>query len=96
MYGSGDPFVVVTSTPSVERRGPDISGLGVHIAARIAETASPGEIRASRTIRDLTLGSKLVLSDHGPIRSKGSASHGRSTRWKASDPDFAADVCRRA
>jgi class 3 adenylate cyclase len=49
----------------IEHRGDDVSGIGVHIAARISALAQPGEILASRTVRDLTLGSKLTFVDYG-------------------------------
>jgi class 3 adenylate cyclase len=49
----------------IEHRGADVTGIGVHIAARIAAEAEAGEILVSRTVRDLTLGSKLNFDDHG-------------------------------
>jgi class 3 adenylate cyclase len=55
----------------IERRGADVSGIGVHIAARIANLANPGDILATRTVKDLTLGSKLVFTDEGTHRLKG-------------------------
>jgi class 3 adenylate cyclase len=39
------------------RRGGDLSGLAVHIAARVMETSAPSEILSSRTVRDLVAGS---------------------------------------
>jgi class 3 adenylate cyclase len=33
-----------------EMRGTDVSGLAVHIAARVAEVAGPGEILVSSTV----------------------------------------------
>jgi class 3 adenylate cyclase len=42
-----------------------ISGIAVHIAARIAATARPGESLVSKTVRDLVAGSGLVFEDRG-------------------------------
>lgn len=58
-------------TGEVERRGEDVSGIGVHIAARVASLAGPGEILATRTVRDLTAGSELAFSERGEHALKG-------------------------
>lgn len=58
-------------TGEVERRGDDVSGLGVHIAARVAGLAGPGEILTTRTVRDLTAGSRFSFSDRGNHTLKG-------------------------
>jgi class 3 adenylate cyclase len=55
----------------VELRDGDIGGVAVHIAARVMETARPGEILASRTVRDLVVGSDVMLEDRGMQRLKG-------------------------
>ena len=49
----------------VELRDGDVGGIAVHIAARIMATAGAGEIVVSRTVRDLVLGSEVVLRDRG-------------------------------
>jgi class 3 adenylate cyclase len=54
-----------------ELRGADIGGLAVHIAARVAEAAGPGEILVSSTVRDLVAGSGLEFSDCGARELKG-------------------------
>ena len=54
-----------------ERRGSDISGLAVHIAARILDHASPGQILTSRTVKDLTVGSGFDLQHIGTQSLKG-------------------------
>jgi len=46
-------------------RGEEVSGIAVHIAARIAAAAHPGEAFVSKTVRDLVAGSGLVLEDRG-------------------------------
>jgi class 3 adenylate cyclase len=49
----------------VERRGDDVGGIAVHIAARIVGVAAPGEVLVSRTVRDLVAGSQIALEDRG-------------------------------
>jgi class 3 adenylate cyclase len=55
----------------VHLKGGEISGIAVHIAARIAATAHPGEACVSRTVRDLVVGSGLVFEDRGIHRLRG-------------------------
>jgi class 3 adenylate cyclase len=57
----------------VEPRGDDISGLAVHIAARVMDQAAKGETLITRTLHDLTAGSGLTFIDHGQHRLKGLA-----------------------
>ena len=40
-------------TGEVERRGDDVAGLAVHLAARVQALAEPGEVLVSRTVVDL-------------------------------------------
>lgn len=58
-------------TAEIEVRDDDIAGIGVHIGARVAELATPGEVWVSRTVRDLTAGSGLQFDSRGshPLRS---------------------------
>lgn len=49
----------------------DLSGLAVHVAARVAAAARPGEVWVSRTARDLIGGSGLQLSSRGSYALKG-------------------------
>jgi class 3 adenylate cyclase len=58
-------------TGEVERRGEDISGLGVHIAARVASLAGPSEVIVSRTVTDLVVGSGIEFDDRGAHELKG-------------------------
>jgi class 3 adenylate cyclase len=58
-------------TGEIERRGEDIGGVGVHIAARVQALAGPGQIVASRTVKDLVTGSGLHFLDGGTHRLKG-------------------------
>ncbi|RDH78690.1 alpha/beta fold hydrolase [Mycolicibacterium moriokaense] len=54
-----------------ERRGDEWSGLAVHTGARIGAMAGPGEVLASRTVRDLSSGSGLGFESLGGHRFKG-------------------------
>jgi class 3 adenylate cyclase len=52
-------------------RGSDLSGLAVHIAARIGAIASAGEILVSSAVRDLVAGSGIAFHDRGVHRLRG-------------------------
>jgi class 3 adenylate cyclase len=54
-----------------EKRGEEWSGMAVHVGARIAALAGPGQILASRTARDLSAGSGLIFDHLGTHRLKG-------------------------
>lgn len=58
-------------TGECERRGSDLGGLAVHIAARILDNASPGQILVSGTVKDLTIGSGLKMLPAGTRSLKG-------------------------
>ena len=58
-------------TGEVEVRGEDVSGIGVHIAARIAALAGAGELLASRTVKDLVAGSEYLFATRGVLRLRG-------------------------
>jgi class 3 adenylate cyclase len=51
--------------------GETVSGLGVHIAARVMAEARPNEILVSRTVRDLMAGSAVTFADAGVHEMKG-------------------------
>ncbi len=53
-------------TGECEVRSGNVSGLAVHIAARVQAAARPGQVLASRTVRDLVAGSGLAFADRGP------------------------------
>jgi pimeloyl-ACP methyl ester carboxylesterase/class 3 adenylate cyclase len=48
-----------------------LAGIAVHIAARVAAGAGPGEVRVSRTVKDLVAGSGIRFSDLGAHSLKG-------------------------
>jgi class 3 adenylate cyclase len=49
----------------------DITGIAVHLAARVLNVAAPGEVLVSSTVRDLLLGSGLHFRDRGRHQLKG-------------------------
>jgi class 3 adenylate cyclase/pimeloyl-ACP methyl ester carboxylesterase len=53
------------------RRGDDIGGIAVHIAARIAAKAGPEEVLVSNTVKDLVYGSGITFEDRGSHVLKG-------------------------
>ncbi len=58
-------------TGECERRDDDLSGLAVHLAARIMAESIPGSILASRTVKDLAVGSGLNFISVGHREMKG-------------------------
>ena len=58
-------------TGECEVRGEDLGGLAVHIAARVATLANPGEVLVSGTVKDLVVGSGIEFSEQGEHELKG-------------------------
>jgi class 3 adenylate cyclase len=58
-------------TGECELVGNDLAGIAVHIGARVAALATPGELLVSQTVRDLVAGSGLAFEDRGLHRLKG-------------------------
>ena len=58
-------------TGECDVRGDDLGGLAVHIAARVADQARPGEVTVSGTVKDLVVGSDIEFSDRGDHELKG-------------------------
>jgi pimeloyl-ACP methyl ester carboxylesterase len=58
-------------TGECELVGRDLAGIAVHIGARVAALATPGEVLVSQTVRDLVAGSGLAFEDRGLHRLKG-------------------------
>ena len=52
-------------------RGADISGVAVHIAARIGALAEGGQVLVSQTVRDLVAGSGIAFADLGAHQLRG-------------------------
>jgi class 3 adenylate cyclase len=60
-------------TGECERRGDDVAGLAVHIAARVAAVGGAGDVVVSRTFVDLLAGSDLRFRSLGEYDLKGVA-----------------------
>jgi class 3 adenylate cyclase len=60
-------------TGEVELMGDDVGGIAVHVAARIAALAGSSEVFASRTVRDLSVGSGVEFDSAGSHALKGVA-----------------------
>jgi class 3 adenylate cyclase len=58
-------------TGECERRGTDLAGLAVHIAARVGALAHPSEVLVSSTVKDLVAGSGIVFTERGEHVLKG-------------------------
>jgi pimeloyl-ACP methyl ester carboxylesterase len=58
-------------TGEVERTESDVLGIAVHLAARIMDRASAGEVVISRTVKDLVAGSGIAFADAGEHSLKG-------------------------
>jgi class 3 adenylate cyclase/pimeloyl-ACP methyl ester carboxylesterase len=58
-------------TGEVEIAGTGVAGLAVHIGARVAASADPGEVLASSTVRDLVAGAGIDFEDRGTHELKG-------------------------
>jgi class 3 adenylate cyclase len=58
-------------TGEIERRGQDVSGIAVHIGARVAALAGEGEVLVSGTVPPLVVGSGLDFADRGDHELKG-------------------------
>ena len=48
-----------------------MAGIAVHIGARVAAAAGPGEVVVSSTVKDLVAGSGIAFRDRGPVELKG-------------------------
>lgn len=58
-------------TGECERRGDDIAGMAVHVAARVAALAGDSEVMVSRTVTELVAGSGIGFEDRGEHTLKG-------------------------
>ena len=58
-------------TGECERLNGKVGGIAVHIGARVAKEARPGEVLVSSTVRDLVAGSGLQFDDRGAAELKG-------------------------
>ncbi|HVS28652.1 MAG TPA: adenylate/guanylate cyclase domain-containing protein [Solirubrobacteraceae bacterium] len=51
--------------------GDDVGGIAVHVGARVASIAGPGEVLVSSTVKELVAGSDLSFADRGVHELKG-------------------------
>jgi class 3 adenylate cyclase len=58
-------------TGECEIIGEKLGGIAVHVGARVAREAAPGEIVVSQTVKDLVLGSGLTFAERGAHALKG-------------------------
>ena len=54
-------------TGECERRGEDLSGIAMHLASRLLDHAQPGNVVASRTVKDLVVGSGITFKEQGEV-----------------------------
>jgi class 3 adenylate cyclase len=71
MKGLGIEIRAGLHTGECEVVGEKMRGVAVHIGARVAALAGPGEVLLSRTVRDLVAGSGLAFEDRGTHVLKG-------------------------
>jgi pimeloyl-ACP methyl ester carboxylesterase len=58
-------------TGECQLSGAKLAGVAVHIGARVAATADPGEVRVTSTVKDLVAGSGLRFAERGVQALKG-------------------------
>ena len=61
----------------VERRGHDVSGIAVHVAARVVAEGEAGEVMVTNTVVDLVEGAGVTFADRGVRELKGVPGHRR-------------------
>jgi class 3 adenylate cyclase len=58
-------------TGECERIGAKLAGIAIHIGARVAAVAQPGEVLVTSTVKDLVAGSGIEFHDRGEHQLKG-------------------------
>lgn len=75
---------------TVSRAGPELTGMAVHVGARIGAAAAPGQVACSRIARELAHGADLTFDDLGGHHLKGVPGqvylYAVSTRARAARP----------
>ncbi len=73
----------------VEIHGPKVTGIAVHVAARVMSEAGAGEVLVSGTVRELMAGSEINFEDRGFRELKGVAAqqHLFSVRAHGDEPE---------
>ncbi len=75
-------------TGEVEIGHGSVHGIAVHIGARVAGLAGPGEVLVSSTVKDLVAGSGLVFEDRGEHELKGVSGTWRLYAVAQEEPGF--------
>jgi class 3 adenylate cyclase len=71
LAAAGLPIRAGVHTGECEVIDGKLGGIAVHIGARVAGAAGPGEVLVSGTVRDLVAGSGLAFEDRGLVELKG-------------------------
>jgi class 3 adenylate cyclase len=71
VQGLGIDIRAGVHTGEIELHGNEVSGLAVHIAARVVGRAAAREVLVSRTVKDLVVGSGIAFVDRGRHELKG-------------------------
>jgi class 3 adenylate cyclase/pimeloyl-ACP methyl ester carboxylesterase len=58
-------------TGECEQVNDKVAGIAVHIGARVAKEAAPGEVLVSSTVKDLVAGSGIAFQERGAVELKG-------------------------
>ena len=71
-------------TGECERDGDALRGVTVHLGARLASVAAPGEVLVSATVRDVVAGGGLTFMDRGLYQLRGVPGRRRlyAAQWK--------------
>jgi class 3 adenylate cyclase len=71
LHAEGVEVRIGLHSGEVELRGDDVGGIAVHIGARVAASAQPGNVVVSSTVKDLVAGSGISFVDRGEHALKG-------------------------
>jgi class 3 adenylate cyclase len=72
-------------TGECERMNAKVGGIAVHIGARVAAEAGPGEVVVSSTVKDLVAGSGITFRDRGAAELKAFRASGDCSRSRAAE-----------
>jgi class 3 adenylate cyclase len=72
-------------TGEVERRGGEVTGLAVHVGARVAALAGASEVLVTSTVQMLVLGSGIGFADRGTTPSREFPTGGTCSPWNTPD-----------
>ena len=72
---------------TVDRHGGDLGGIVIHVGARIASTADPGQILVSNAVREAEMGSGFRFEDRGKHELKGTPGEWRLFSLETLPPD---------